>query len=246
MASRSASVAGARTARLLVVLALVVISAPFLGTASASAATVGGFEIDGDLTASGALDWSNVGGQPVARDLVSSSSDDGFKSGNSAKEENPDAWDTVTAKVTPDANDIGDIYSLGRLVNSHQWGFVGFERSRSGGSTAFNVELNQLGNKINGNGLSVPNRTNGDILIDVTQSGSGAVTVGGVYSWTGSTWALSQGAANAVSVYVAPPTLAPPVSSTLVQDALPRPLVNCLTVWLPVVTVAFWAAAVRR
>ena len=199
MAVRSVSAAGARTARLLVVLALVVISAPFLGTASASAATVGGFEIDGDLTASGALDWSNVGGQPVARDRVSSSSDDGFKSGNSAKEENPDAWDTVTAKVTPDANDIGDIYSLGRLVNSHQWGFVGFERSRSGGSTAFNVELNQLGNKINGNGLSVPNRTNGDILIDVTQSGSGAVTVGGVYSWTGSTWALSPGAANAVS-----------------------------------------------
>jgi len=57
-------------ARLLVVLALVVVSAPLLGASPASAVVDGGFEIDGDLTAAGNLDWSNVPGQPAMRDVV--------------------------------------------------------------------------------------------------------------------------------------------------------------------------------
>ena len=189
----------ALAARLLVVLALVVVSAPLLGASPASAVVDGGFEIDGDLTASTNLDWSNVPGQPAMRDVVSAASDDGFKSGQTSKEEDPNNWDLVTEAVTPNANDIGDIYGYGRLLDGHQWAFVGFERAATGGSTSFNIEFNARRNRTNVHGVSVPDRQVDDILIDIQQQGSGAIVVGGVYQWNGGAWVYSPAAAAVVS-----------------------------------------------
>lgn len=153
----------------------------------ASAVVVGGFEIDGDLASDGDLDWSTVGGQPAATDPVRSTTDSSFRGGATAKEEEPENWVVAEGAVSPIANDVGDVYAASATTATNQYVFLGFERAVVGGSIAFNLELNQVPNVTNANGVLVPNRTVGDILIDIQQSGQ-TYTTSGAYQWDGASW----------------------------------------------------------
>jgi hypothetical protein len=100
----------ARAMRILTAVILCVATAPFVTPAGpAAAVTIGGFEIDGDMVSSGALDWASptVAPQPRSRDLVQSPLDDSFIAGSTSKELDPGNWDLQPAQVSPVANDVG-------------------------------------------------------------------------------------------------------------------------------------------
>lgn len=174
--------------------ALVAILTSTLGAPAAEAVNVGGFEIDGDFAVNaGGLDWNALPGQPSAKDAIGSGTDDNFAGG--AKEQDTSSWQLLNSSVSPAANDIGNLYGYGALVGGQQYAFIGFERAVSGGTTMFNVELNQNSDVRNSYGVLVPNRQPGDLLIDIQQQASGTPTVGGVYRWDGSQWvAIANGA----------------------------------------------------
>ncbi len=54
-----------------------------------------------------------------------------------------------------------------------QWAYIGIERESANGTVQYDLEFNKLGNKINGYGVSVPNRSVGDQLFTATVQGSG-------------------------------------------------------------------------
>src|SRR5262245_33778512 len=100
-----------RGLRIATALTLCLAATPFITSGgTASAVTIGGFEIDGNRIPQGALDWNSpeVQPQPRATDPVRSNQDDSFVGGNEAKEEDPANWDLQNAAVSPVANDIGD------------------------------------------------------------------------------------------------------------------------------------------
>ena len=154
------------------------------------------------MVSSGALDWASpaVAPQPRSRDLVQSPLDDSFIAGSTSKELDPGNWDLQQAEVNPIANDVGDLYSFGAYdaATDHQYAFIGFERAAVGGSIAFNLELNQKRNTTNQNGVSAPNRSVGDILVDILASSGSSLIFGDVHTWTGREWDPMPGATGIV------------------------------------------------
>lgn len=187
---------GAVWRRLLVILLGIGLTVP-LAVLPAAAVTVAGFEIDGDMVSQGDDDWATVGGQPAVTDPVASPSDDSFH-GSSPGELDPQGWIVQSAEVSPSATDIGDVYAHGRVVDGEQWAFLGFERASGTGSMLVNIELNQQFNTTNANGVSIPDRQVGDLLIDVTKAGGSPPTVTNVYEWDGSNWVVVPGGASQV------------------------------------------------
>ena len=202
----------ARAMRISTAVILCVATAPLVTPGGpAAAVTIGGFEIDGDMVSSGALDWASaaVAPQPRSRDLVQSPLDDSFIAGSTSKELEPGNWDLQQAAGQPGANDVGDLYSFGAYdaATDHQFAFIGFERAAVGGSIAFNLELNQKRNTTNQNGVSVPNRSVGDILVDILAASGSSLVFGDVHTWTGREWDPMPGATGIVgAVNTAPIT----------------------------------------
>src|SRR2546423_198901 len=159
----------------LTVLAMVALLA-VLGLQRAYASTVGGFELDGDIAAAGGTDWSNAGGQPVALDGVGHADNTILYGGS--KENNPAGWRVHGSGQSPGKDDIGYVYAFSHSDAGHQWGFVGFERAASNGTTLVTLELNQKHNKTNSHGVSIPDRSDGDLRLTVVQQGNGPFTVG--------------------------------------------------------------------
>jgi uncharacterized surface anchored protein len=173
---------------------LTVATLPVLGSTLANAATVGGFEIDGNMVSDGAHDWATVGGQPSATDGTGANETLAFVPGNSAKELKPENWDLNNDAVSPEANDIADLYSHSATdASGDQFIFFGFEREKNTGTISYSIELNQLPNMTNENGVSIPDRSVGDVLISVTQQGGSVFSIDGVYTWSGSGWSLVPG-----------------------------------------------------
>ncbi|MGH3506043.1 MAG: hypothetical protein ACRDO2_02430, partial [Nocardioidaceae bacterium] len=186
--------------RILTATALTVATLPLLGSSVANAITVGGFEIDGNMVSDGDLDWATAGDQPAATDGTGANETLAFVPGNTAKELNPDNWSFDNSAVTPDANDIGDLYEYSTTdpVTGDQHIFFGFERAKNTGSIAYSIELNQLSAAPNSNGFLVPDRSVGDVLISVTQQGGSVFSIDGVYTWNGSDWSLVPGGIAAI------------------------------------------------
>ena len=141
----------------------------------ASAASLGGFEIDGNLVvdATGGLDWDGLGGAGCVPDGIADAT--GYKGSESA---DVDSW--AQAPAQNGKTDIVAIqtHSLVDTASNHQWTYVAIQRAATDGSTYFTYEYNQQPNhrsKPKGAGApaSVPTRTNGDVRLQFEQQGQG-------------------------------------------------------------------------
>src|SRR3954468_485328 len=143
-----------------------------------AATTVGGFEIDGDIAAQSALDWSNVGNQPIVSDDHVSNPDETIYTQGS-KEDDPDSWAVHSSGKPTPKDDVGYVFGYSHRVNGHEFAYIGFERAAKNGTTQFVVELNQNSDKANSNGVQVPDRIEGDLRLVITQQGNSDFTVSG-------------------------------------------------------------------
>src|SRR4051794_21318807 len=178
---RSFAMSSPRPRRLTVELTLLALVAMLgvLGLQRANAATVGGFEIDGNIVSSGDLDWATAGGQPVFTDGINNPDDTIFFGGS--KENNPSNWNVHGSGQPPNKDDVGYVFGTAHRDGAgHEWAFVGFERVGANGTTLFTLELNQKADKTNGNGVAIPDRSEGDLRLTVIQHGNGDFTVSGV------------------------------------------------------------------
>jgi uncharacterized repeat protein (TIGR01451 family) len=174
-----------------------------LGANATGNKLLGGFEVDGDLF-SGTMspagdDWakgasgSGLLTSPTITDPIGNADTSNFSTG-SKENDAPSTWDGGTGTASP-KDDMGNIYIGSQLqplppgANSHLWTFLGVERASNNGTTFFDFEFNQKANVTNANGISVPHRTAGDILLVAQQQGSGSFDISAtIQKWTGSAW----------------------------------------------------------
>ncbi|MBI3745702.1 MAG: DUF11 domain-containing protein, partial [Chloroflexi bacterium] len=172
---------------------------PALAANSANNANIGGFEIDGDfpansMTPNGA-DWSNAGNDgaglvngPTVQDPLGNGDatvlSNGVSDGDSVA-----TWQMNGSAGAPQKSDMGNVYAVNRRFPAGTgdfYSYVGIERKASTGTVQYDLEFNQLNNLTNANGVSVPNRSTGDLLFTGTQQGGGSwIIQGTVQKWTG-------------------------------------------------------------
>jgi uncharacterized repeat protein (TIGR01451 family)/fimbrial isopeptide formation D2 family protein len=179
------------------------LAAPTIAANATGTKLLGGFEVDGDLF-SGTMspsgdDWakgatgSGLLTSPTITDPIGNADTSNFSIG-SKENDNPLTWNGGTGTASP-KDDMGNIFIGDQLqplppgANSHLWTFVAVERASNNGTTFFDFEFNQKPNVTNANGISVPHRTAGDILVVAQQQGSGSFLISGtIQKWTGSAW----------------------------------------------------------
>lgn len=157
---------------------------------------LGGFEIDGDFPASlGGVDWSNAANTgpgavsgPTLQDPVGNADATVLSNGVSDDSSLAD-WQMNGNAGAPQKADIGNVYVASHRFPTAASGFftyVGIERQFSEGTVQYDLEFNQLRNRTNGHGISVPNRTAGDALFTATQLGGGSWIIRATYQvWSG-------------------------------------------------------------
>lgn len=160
----------------------------------------GGFQLDGNFDQptynpappDGSIDWTNVNAppNPFFRDPIGTS-DLTVYSGSGSKETLPVAgWQGNGTAGAPQKGDFGNIFYAANVydvdptaaVDNHVVMFFGYERAFNSGSLDISVELNQLANQLNGNGVSVPTRTAGDIRLVIENSGAQNLEIVGDYA----------------------------------------------------------------
>ncbi|PRB72740.1 SpaA isopeptide-forming pilin-related protein [Arthrobacter sp. MYb213] len=142
---------------------------------------IGGFEIDGNLCANSTTndDWTTVSGQPAKSDNYGSLDLTQFTEG--ASESN---WPWNIGQIEGsgpgnDKSDVGNVYAYSTAVGGDVLAYLGFERNKNNGSVQYVVELN---NRANTTG-PIPNRTTGDLRIQVLQDGNSALTFVSAHTW---------------------------------------------------------------
>jgi large repetitive protein len=147
-------------------------------TASADAAIVAGFEIDGDTPVNaGGVDWATPVGTFVP-DPTGNADTSNF--GQGAKEfANPATWQQQTG-VAPNQDDISGVYFHSDAVADDVWGFVGVRRLTTTGVTNFDVEFNA---KPNVGSTFAPTRTPGDVMVRFEQDGNNTFELSEGYFW---------------------------------------------------------------
>lgn len=180
---------------------------------------MGGFEIDGDFPAHSMApqgdDWANAANTgagvvsgPTVKDPFGTADTTVLSNGVSDGDPLTD-WQMNTNAGAPQKADIGDVYAIARpwaqppTPSSHFWAYIGIERKANTGTVQYDLEFNQLGNRTNGHGVLVPNRTTGDLLFTGTQQGGGSWVINGtVQTWTGSwdtgSWSSPQSVGSSV------------------------------------------------
>jgi uncharacterized repeat protein (TIGR01451 family) len=173
--------------------------------------TFAGFEIDGDTTPNGALDWTSSAVNTSAAytnfyDRFNSTSDDIMSMG--AKESDQSSWSCTTSKA-PGKSDLGgSSYSTGQFApsagkawagsiwfeNTHpgfsdnvQYLFTNFQRYATNGDVHLDVEFNKATSTLSGTCSGLPKRSQGDILITYDTSNGGAQITVDAFKWTCST-----------------------------------------------------------
>lgn len=156
----------------------------------------GGFQIDGNLTAAdygtgsppvpppaGTFDWNsvvvqtNAAGtsqpQPAVADPIGTADTSVYSTG-SKEGDNPELWSINTSAGATSKGDVGNLYFWSHVgPNGHIYGYMGIERVSTSGTVDYFVELNQRTNKKSTDGtVSVPDRTNNDIRLQITDHGS--------------------------------------------------------------------------
>ncbi|WP_145952857.1 prealbumin-like fold domain-containing protein [Tessaracoccus aquimaris] len=160
---------------------------------AATGTLLGGFEIDGDLTpgtmSPAGLDWDSP-------EITYGEFFDGFEDATQlkGKENEPDGWQAAAPGTAPAKGDFDHIRWYSRIVDGKQYLFLSMTRASGTGSVNYNVELNQVKAPA---GQLQPTRTEGDLLVSVSQGGGGAFHVSSVSRWNGANW-VSFAAAGAI------------------------------------------------
>lgn len=139
---------------------------------------VGGFEIDGNTCVENGVDWDNTG-LSVEDGLNDATSFDGGDS------EGDDPADWGGSATSPNGKtDIGDFYAYSAIFDGDVYGFFGITNaSDTGGTSQYDVEYNQQ-NNIAQDGITVPNRTPGDLLFRFNSTGSDPILFTDAKRWT--------------------------------------------------------------
>jgi uncharacterized surface anchored protein len=161
---------------------------------------VGGFEIDGNYfegfnnttTATGPdgdpVDWGSAeiqGDVDHFVDLVGEPDETVFDSGS--KENDLSSWaDSGSASSSSNA-DINNVWIHDRVVGGDTYAFFAWSRAGDQGSVQWYLELNQLPDTTNGNGVSVPDRSENDVRISLVNQGNGNFVVDEVETWDADT-----------------------------------------------------------
>ena len=152
-------------------------------TTSAGAAVVGNFEIEGNTADDAALvgiDWDTPGVPAKTSDPVGNADTTNF--GEGAKEfEHPSTWVRKTG-VAPNQDDISGVYFHDAVVDDDIWGYVGFTRYTTSGTTNFDVEFNRLPNSATN--TFAPVRSVGDVLVRFEQDGNSTFKLTSAWFWT--------------------------------------------------------------
>jgi hypothetical protein len=119
---------------------LMAFTLPTLSVGVASAATPGGFEIDGNFVHNSATDWLDV--------LTSPTSDDNapevtYFSASSKEASLPKAW--TSSGSPPSKGDIGKTFLYTHNSGGHSYVDFGWTRASGTGTDTYYVELNKLG-----------------------------------------------------------------------------------------------------
>ena len=167
-------------------------SSPMLTTALAgvtpmastvSCTDVGGFEIDGNTgpgDCTDAVDWDSpmvrADGARAVDGFVDDGDRTGFTGSCSAENTDPMCWDDSLAPNSK--SDIGTAYAYSRVAgDGHVYAFFGLSNTTTfGGTSQVDLEYNQLPNVTNGNGVSVPQRSEGDLLFRFSSTGNGTLS----------------------------------------------------------------------
>lgn len=161
------------------------------------AGILGGFEIDGDYDFDGSAigsgttatvatrDWANVGTVTMSPDTFGQAEDSSFKEGS--KEREPDNW-VIEAHNVPGKDDLTRAYVAADITVVGQFLFLSFERMNveGQGDVHVNFELNKSPDSIvNKEGTTIPQRSDGDLLVVYDYAGgSNAVNIE-LRSWDG-------------------------------------------------------------
>ncbi len=139
---------------------------------------VGGFEIDGNICSQTNLDWDNTG-LYVEDGLGDSTS---FAGGNS---EGDDPADWAGGGPSPNGKtDVGDFWAFSQVSGGDVYGFFAITNaSDTGGTSQYDVEYNQQNNIAQG-GITVPDRTPGDLLFRFSSTGSDPILFTDAKRWT--------------------------------------------------------------
>jgi len=142
------------------------------------ATVVGGFEIDGNICAQTNLDWDTTG--LYTEDGLDDSTS--FEGGDS---EGDDPADWGGGGPTPNGKtDIGDFWAFSQVSGGDVYGFFGITNaSDTGGTSQYDVEYNQQSNTPQ-DGISVPDRTPGDLLFRFSSTGSDPILFTDAKRWT--------------------------------------------------------------
>ncbi len=162
---------------------------------------VGNFEIDGNIAVDCPpnIDWNSpsVAPQPAVADPIGAADTSVFSGGSEldTPTSGPHEWQLGGNFGGSGAKyDIGYVFQYSQVYNNQDLAYFGFERAGSNGTTYFGIELNQLPDITNSNGVQVPQRSNGDLLIVVTQQGNGVFSISDtVYQYSGGAYAPCPG-----------------------------------------------------
>jgi LPXTG-motif cell wall-anchored protein len=142
------------------------------------ATVVGGYEIDGNNCAQTHHDWDTTG--LYTEDGLGDSTS--FAGGNS---EGDDPADWAGGGPVPNGkSDIGDFWAYSQVNGGDVYGFFAITNdSTSGGTSQYDVEYNQQDNIAQG-GITVPDRTPGDLLFRFSSTGSDPIVFTDAKRWT--------------------------------------------------------------
>ncbi|HEY9292298.1 MAG TPA: SpaA isopeptide-forming pilin-related protein [Microlunatus sp.] len=207
----------------------------FIVTASANQTgnqLVGGFEIDGNYyegygntsTAAnpvdkpaGSVDWGTPVDSTYVYDRVGTQDTTSFAGGSESDPVTDWAPSTSGSTANPSA-DMGDVWFHDQIVDDDVYSYFAWDRPATTGSTSWFVELNQKQNQTNANGLSVPDRSVGDVRAWLLIQGGSLLSIRW-YSWTGSAWTLISSNAG-VGLLNDSPITVPDVRPRAVDQAL--------------------------
>lgn len=152
-------------------------------TTSAGAVVVAGFEIDGntpDDPAVTGIDWGSLPDATThATDPVGNVDTSTF--GQGSKEfDHPSTWVQKTG-LAPNQDDISDVYFYNQTIGTQVYGYFGFRRLATSGTTNYDVEFNQAENT--SANPARPLRTPDDLMVRFEQDGNSTFKLTFAYRW---------------------------------------------------------------
>ncbi|MEY5144973.1 MAG: hypothetical protein RL745_340, partial [Actinomycetota bacterium] len=152
-----------------------------LAPVQAAPVTVAGFEIDGDIAAASAKDWSNIGVTPY-NDQIGNADTTTYNQ-TSKESDSPSTWNLGNNGSAAGKVDIGyhASYIAKDSSTGHWWWFAGWDRADNTGSGGFLLEMNQ-------SATGPTARTAGDVRIVVDVTTGAGIVFGSARTWNGTAW----------------------------------------------------------